>query len=434
MARPISTRIRRTGASRSTAGHRLGHLRPRRARARTRSGAARSRSWARSSSASKPGRAAKSIRGLVIMSGKEKGFIVGADVREFEQLHTTMDSRGDRASGPCSHARPHRGAAGAGGCWHPRLSASAAGWSWCWPATAASPRATTAPGSASPRCGSACSRASTAPCARSARPAPLSAMQTMLTGSMVGASAARAMGLVDELVAEPAEPAWAARKAIELQKRKSKPAGGWRALLRHWPMRAAARQQDARRDRQEGARGPLSRAVPADRPLRAHGGDLGRMKTEETRCLRAAHGVGDLAQSAPRLQAVGDAEGPGAQGRGLQAAARPRHRRRRHGRRHRRLVRRLRHGGDAAGSVRGADPKGIDAQGKLFARKFRTKALRDAAKARFIADPKGYGASAAPTSSSRPSSRSSRSSRRCSRASRPSSSPAPSWPPTRPRS
>src|SRR6187399_211008 len=28
----------------------------------------------------------KSIRGLVIMSGKEKGFIVGADVREFEKL------------------------------------------------------------------------------------------------------------------------------------------------------------------------------------------------------------------------------------------------------------------------------------------------------------------------------------------------------------
>jgi 3-hydroxyacyl-CoA dehydrogenase/enoyl-CoA hydratase/3-hydroxybutyryl-CoA epimerase len=33
--------------------------------------------------------------------------------------------------------------------------------------------------------------------------------------------------------------------------------------------------------------------------------------------------------------------------------------------------------------------KGIDAQGKLFSRRFRTKALRDAAKARLIADPKG---------------------------------------------
>src|SRR5215470_2570657 len=30
----------------------------------------------------------KSIRGLVIMSGKEKGFIVGADVREFDNIQT----------------------------------------------------------------------------------------------------------------------------------------------------------------------------------------------------------------------------------------------------------------------------------------------------------------------------------------------------------
>ena len=41
--------------------------------------------------------------------------------------------------------------------------------------------------------------------------------------------------------------------------------------------------------------------------------------------------------------------------------------------------------------------KGIAAQGKRCARKFRTKAERDAAKARLIADPKGD-KSAAPTS------------------------------------
>ena len=33
----------------------------------------------------------KSIRGLVFISGKEKGFIVGADVREFEQLPTERE-------------------------------------------------------------------------------------------------------------------------------------------------------------------------------------------------------------------------------------------------------------------------------------------------------------------------------------------------------
>jgi 3-hydroxyacyl-CoA dehydrogenase/enoyl-CoA hydratase/3-hydroxybutyryl-CoA epimerase len=39
--------------------------------------------------------------------------------------------------------------------------------------------------------------------------------------------------------------------------------------------------------------------------------------------------------------------------------------------------------------------KGIKAQGKLFARKFKTKATRDAAKARLIADPEGKGAARA---------------------------------------
>ena len=39
--------------------------------------------------------------------------------------------------------------------------------------------------------------------------------------------------------------------------------------------------------------------------------------------------------------------------------------------------------------------KGIAAQGKLFSRRFRTKALKDAAKARLIADPNGDGVSRA---------------------------------------
>ena len=66
--------------------------------------------------------------------------------------------------------------------------------------------------------------------ARSIRQAgALSAMPLMLTGSMMRASAARGMGLIDELVPSPLNLRWAARKAIE-RKRKSKPAGGWRAL------------------------------------------------------------------------------------------------------------------------------------------------------------------------------------------------------------
>ena len=51
---------------------------------------------------SRQGARDKSIRGLVIISGKEKGFIVGADVREFEQLDDR--ARGDRER----HARSTR--------------------------------------------------------------------------------------------------------------------------------------------------------------------------------------------------------------------------------------------------------------------------------------------------------------------------------------
>ncbi len=73
--------------------------------------------------------------------------------------------------------------------------------------------------------------------ARSIRQAgPIAAMQAMLTGSMISASRARAMGLVDELVASRDRLRWAARKAVR-QKRKSKPAGFTKMLLTRWPAR-----------------------------------------------------------------------------------------------------------------------------------------------------------------------------------------------------
>ena len=62
-----------------------------RARARTRSAAARSKSWRRSSPRWRRARADKTIRGLVIISAKERGFIVGADIREFADLATETE-------------------------------------------------------------------------------------------------------------------------------------------------------------------------------------------------------------------------------------------------------------------------------------------------------------------------------------------------------
>ena len=159
-----------TGGSRSIRRASPGRCSTARARARTRWAGGRWKSWRRSSSAAEQAARDKAIRGLVFISGKEKGFIVGADVREFDQLPTERADRRQR------HAhqrlpRPHRAACRCRSCAASTASASAAASSWRSPATGASPRATTPPGSASPRCGSASSRASTARRARSGRPA-----------------------------------------------------------------------------------------------------------------------------------------------------------------------------------------------------------------------------------------------------------------------
>ena len=88
-----------------------------------------------------------------------------------------------------------------------------------------------------------------------------------------------------------------------------------------------------------------------------YGDDPVRMKHRRDRDVHAADGERDLAQSAPRVQAVGDAEGRGAERR-LQAAQGACHRRRHDGRRHRRLVRGAGHAGEPSGSRRGADQEG----------------------------------------------------------------------------
>lgn len=64
------------------------------------------------------------------------------------------------------------------------------------------------------------------------------AMEAMLTGRLLRPSAARAMGLVDQLVPSKLELRWAARKAA-LQKRRSKGAAWWKRLLSQSPARGA---------------------------------------------------------------------------------------------------------------------------------------------------------------------------------------------------
>ena len=227
--------------------------------------------------------------------------------------------------------------------------------------------------------------------ARSIRQAgPMSAMQIMLTGSMISASAAKGMGLLDELVASRGALHWAARKAV-LQKRKSSPASFAKAALGKWPARLAL----AKKMRTETAKKAREDHYPA--PFRLidlfekHGGDLDAMKIAETPAF-APLIVSDQSRSLRRVFKLSEA---------LKAQA-PKGLSWKPARVH--VIGAGTMGADIAGVCVAAGMEvtlqdiskdqlanGIKAQGKLIARKFKTKALRDAAKARLIADPDGHG-------------------------------------------
>ncbi len=108
---------------------------------------------------------------------------------------------------------------------------------------------------------------------------PMDAMTAMLTGRMLRPAAAKAMGLVDQLVPTRHNLRWAARKAV-LQKRQLQGRAVVEAADAEAAGARAARQADAGQDRGEGARGALSGAVPADRPVRD--------ATATTRCACAS--------------------------------------------------------------------------------------------------------------------------------------------------
>jgi 3-hydroxyacyl-CoA dehydrogenase / enoyl-CoA hydratase / 3-hydroxybutyryl-CoA epimerase len=328
----------------------------------------------------------QAVRGLVIISGKEKGFIVGADVREFEQLtderqviesvslvNSYLD-RIERLPVPvvaCIHGFCLGGGLELALACHWRIATRDDGTRLGFPEV----KLGIFPGFNGT--------------ARSIRQAgALAAMPLMLTGSMIRATVARGMGLVDELVASPLNLPWAARRAIE-RSRKSKPAALWKDMARQWPARALL----VRRMRAETARKVSESHYPA--PFRlidlfdAWGGNLDAMKAAETRAF-APLMMSDTSRSLRRvfrLMEMLKAQAP------KDSPFKP-----------------LRVHVIGAG-VMGADiagwcvasgmevslqdvnaeqiTKGIAAQKKLFARKFRTKPQRDAAAVRLIADPTG---------------------------------------------
>jgi 3-hydroxyacyl-CoA dehydrogenase/enoyl-CoA hydratase/3-hydroxybutyryl-CoA epimerase len=328
----------------------------------------------------------KTIRGLVFISGKEKGFIVGADVREFDTLpdeRQIVDNltringyldRIERLPVPvvcCIH----------GFCLGGGLELALA----CHWRIATRDDAT--------RVGFPEVRLGIFPgfngTARSIRQAgTLSAMPLMLTGTMIRAGAARGMGLIDELAPSPLNLRWMARKAIE-RKRKSTPAPIWKDVMRMW----LARGLLAKKFRAETAKKVREEHYPA--PFRlidlfeTHAGNLDGLKVAETRAF-APLMVGDTSRNLRRVFKLSEmmkAQAP------KTLAFKP-----------------LRVHVIGAG-VMGADiagwcvacgmevslqdvnaeqiAKGIAAQKKVINRKFKTKAQRAAATARLIADPMG---------------------------------------------
>ncbi len=326
------------------------------------------------------------VSGLVMMSGKEKSFIVGADIREFDQLDTEtkvieairpvnmMLDRIERLPVPVVCAI--HGACVGGG-----LELALA----CHYRIATRDDAT--------RVGFPEVKLGLFPgfngTARSIRLAgALSAMQNMLTGSMLRAPVARALGYIDELVPSRLNLRWAARKAV-LQKRKSKPAGWLKAMLAQWPARGLLankmRTETRKKVREDHYPSPF-RLIDL---FETHGGNLEALKQAETRAF-APLMISDTSRNlrrAFRLLELLKAQAP----KGLDWKPLRVH-----------VIGAGTMGADIAGwcvasgmevSLQDISAeqikRGIDAQGKLFARKFKTKAQRDAAKARLIADPQG---------------------------------------------
>jgi 3-hydroxyacyl-CoA dehydrogenase/enoyl-CoA hydratase/3-hydroxybutyryl-CoA epimerase len=332
------------------------------------------------------GAADGSIAGLAILGGKPKSFIVGADINEFDSFDTeakvkdaikpvlSLLDRIEAMKVPVVVA--FHGACVGGGlelalACHYRI---------------ATRDDTTRVGFPEVKLGIFPGFNGTARAIRQA--GALAAMEHMLTGRMLRATAARAAGYIDRLVASPHELRWAARRAIQ-RNSKSKPAG----RLKRLASTSFARGQIAKRMRAETAKKARKDHYPAPYRLidlfETHGGSLDALKRHETEYF-APLMIGDTSRNLRRVFRLSEelkAQAPKG------SAFEP-----------------LRVHVIGAGTM-GADiagwcvasgmqaslqdlsaeqvAKGIAAQDKTLKRKFRKKPAFEAAKARLIADPGG---------------------------------------------
>jgi 3-hydroxyacyl-CoA dehydrogenase/enoyl-CoA hydratase/3-hydroxybutyryl-CoA epimerase len=180
------------------------------------------------------------VKGLVLMSAKERSFIAGADIREFESFDTepkikevvrqTLElfDRIDRL--PVTVVAAIHGYCLGGGL----ELALACDW------RIADREEGTRLGFPEVKLGIFPGLNGTV---RSIELAgPTDAMTAMLTGRMLRPSAAKAIGLVDQLVPTHHNLRWAARKAV-LQKRHSKGAPWWKRLMLKQPVRSMLAKQ-----------------------------------------------------------------------------------------------------------------------------------------------------------------------------------------------
>lgn len=180
------------------------------------------------------------VKGLVLMSGKERSFIAGADIREFESFDTepkiaevvkqTLEliNRIDRL--PVTVVAAIHGYCLGGGL----ELALACDW------RIADREEATRLGFPEVKLGIFPGLNGTVRSIQAA--GPMDAMTAMLTGRMLRPTAAKAIGLVDQLVPTRHNLRWAARKAV-LQKRHCKGAPWWKRLMLKQPVRSLLAKQ-----------------------------------------------------------------------------------------------------------------------------------------------------------------------------------------------
>ncbi|MEM8974829.1 MAG: 3-hydroxyacyl-CoA dehydrogenase NAD-binding domain-containing protein, partial [Pseudomonadota bacterium] len=329
---------------------------------------------------------AKGVRGLGILSGKSGSFIVGADIREFEQLDTEakviegitpvlamLDQiEGLKLPVVCGIH---------GACLGGGLELALA----CHYRVATRDDATRV-GFPEVKLGIFPGFNGTARAIRQA--GPVAAMQNMLTGSMLRSTVGRALGYIDELVSSPQQLRWSVRKAI-LRKRKSKPASTAKSVMGKWPVRGQIANKMVAETRKKVREAHYPAPFELIKLFRRHGGSFRAIKraetpafaplmvSEQSRNLRRVFQLSELMKA----QAPKDLDFKPLRVHVIGAGVM---------------------GADIAGwcvasgmqvSLQDlseeAIQKGIAAQDKTLKRKFKSKAEREAAKARLIADPTG---------------------------------------------